>query len=150
MSASHSPLQLQRFIPYRLADLAHRLSQELSAIYAEPPFAISIAEWRVLAQLAEHPALTSKTLGRLTGMDKTKVSRAVQRLAERNLLVQQRDENDQRQRYLRLSESGQALYQQLAPHALDWERRRLAALDPQERQQLLALLDKLDQAEPRN
>lgn len=144
MSSAQSTLKLQHFIPYRLADLAHRLSQELSAIYAKAPFAITIPEWRILAQLAEHAPLTSKGLAERTGMDKTKISRAVQRLGERGLLIRERDSQDQRQAHLHLTEAGVALYEQLVPHALDWEQQRLGALDKQERAQLLALLDKLE------
>ncbi|MBY6186287.1 MarR family transcriptional regulator [Marinobacter hydrocarbonoclasticus] len=146
MSSAQPPLKLHEFIPYRLADLAHRLSQELSAIYGETPFAIDIAQWRVLAQLAEHAPLTSKALADLTNMDKAKISRAVARLSERALLVRERDSQDQRQSHLRLSPDGEALYRQLVPHALDWERSRLGALNDEERTQLLALLDKLDAA----
>lgn len=148
MNHAHPSLKLQHFIPYRLADLAHRLSQELSAIYAEAPFAITIAEWRVLAQLAEHAPLTSKALTERTGMDKTKISRAVQRLGERALLSRERDSRDQRQAHLHLTEAGLTLYQQLVPHALAWEQQRLGALNEAERRQLLALLDKLESASP--
>ncbi|MBY5992713.1 MarR family winged helix-turn-helix transcriptional regulator [Ferrimonas balearica] len=146
MAQDAPSLDLQQFMPYRLARLASHLSQELSQIYAQPPFEITIAEWRILAQLAQSGRLSSTALGRRTDMDKTKISRAVRLLHERGWLDKVRDKDDNRITHLSLSDSGRSLYQQLAPRALAWERQRLAVLSDAERSQLMALLDKLDDA----
>ncbi|HBO11386.1 MAG TPA: transcriptional regulator, partial [Halieaceae bacterium] len=48
-------LQLKQFLPYRLNDLAERVSRGLAQSYSRD-FDLTVAEWRVLATLAEHGA----------------------------------------------------------------------------------------------
>ena len=55
-------LRLQSFLPYRCANLAERISVALSRIYVDQ-FGVSIAEWRILATLAEHDQLRAQQIG---------------------------------------------------------------------------------------
>ena len=76
-------------------------------------------------------------------MDKVAVSRAVARLLERGLVERDTHGDDRRRSVLALSRSGQRIYDEIAPLALDLERRLLSRLDRDERAALDALLDKL-------
>ncbi|HEY7775198.1 MAG TPA: helix-turn-helix domain-containing protein, partial [Kineobactrum sp.] len=75
-------LQLERFLPYLVNNLADRISTGLSRIYADE-YGLSIPEWRVIANLAEHGVLNAKSIVTTTGMEKSKVSRAVKSLTDR-------------------------------------------------------------------
>lgn len=137
-------LMLNQFIPYRMVNLARRMSEDLSRIYGGEDYGVSIPEWRILARLAEDQCLNSRDLGLITQMDKSKVSRGVKQLDERGYLIKQKDPQDNRATYLSLSPQGLALYQELAPQALDWESRLISALDASEYRDLMRILEKLD------
>lgn len=137
-------VQLNQFVPYRMVHLAANISLALSKIYKQE-FDITIAEWRVLAQLAQQQKLYSKDIGEITSMDKSKVSRAVKALKSKDYLLRQTDTKDNRAAYLSLTAQGKRLYQKIVPKALQWERQLISVLDQSEQKKLMEILDKLDQ-----
>lgn len=136
-------LRLEHFLPYRLSNLAERISQCLSLIYSEQ-FDLTIAQWRVLAWLQQERTLSAKRICQLTAMDKAKVSRAVSQLAERKLIQRQRDKEDQRTLWLSLAPEGYALLREVIPRALDWEAAVVSSLTTTEYRDLLRLLAKVE------
>ena len=138
-----APMQLNQFVPYRMVHLASNISVALSKIYKQE-FDITIAEWRVLAQLAEQQTLYSKDIGEITSMDKSKVSRAVKALEGKGYLLRQTNKKDNRAAYLFLSTLGKVLFQKIAPKALLWERQLIKVLESSEHKDLMKILDKLD------
>ena len=136
-------LMLNQFIPYRMVNLAKKISDSCAEIYRED-FSLSMPEWRILARLAEQDHLNSRDVGEVTFMDKSKVSRAVKQLEEKGYLVREKDDHDNRASYLSLTILGRELYHDIAPRALDWEGRLIAALDTSEYRDLLRILEKLD------
>ncbi|MCB2026951.1 MAG: MarR family transcriptional regulator, partial [Ottowia sp.] len=83
-SAGRTDLRLGSFLPYVLNNLAERVSAGMAGIYADE-FELSIPEWRVLANLAEHGTLNARQIVEFTTMEKSKVSRAVNNLSRRGL-----------------------------------------------------------------
>ena len=142
-SANHRSLLLGQFMPYQMVNLAKRVSDACNAQFGEP-FGISIAEWRVLAQLGQHTQVTSRGLGDITFMDKSRVSRALKQLEDKGYLSRSADPEDNRASFLSLTEPGQQLYARLVPLALAWEAEFLSALDTTEYRDLLSILSKLD------
>lgn len=135
-------LALERFLPYRLSVLSNRLSNAIARSY-ETRFQLSVTEWRVIAVLGRFRGLCANEVAERTAMDKVAVSRAVARLLESGRLQRDLHENDRRRSVLELSEAGYAIYEAVAPIALSYERALLEALEPEERETLLKLLDKL-------
>ncbi len=142
--SSAQSLILNQFIPYRMVNLAKRISDNLSQIYSSEEYQVTIPEWRILARLAEDKRLNAKDIGRITQMDKSKVSRGVKQLDDKGYLIKEKDSQDNRVTYLSLSPSGLALYHELAPQALKWESRLIDALDTSEYRDLMRILEKLD------
>ena len=138
-------LSLPQFMPYRMVALAKKISDSLAKIYSEE-FDLSVAEWRILATLAEHPQENARTIAELTAMDKVKVSRAVKRLDEKSLLRKRVSQGDSRAQDLSLSAQGLKRYQSIAPSALAWEAKLLEALEPEERKEFMTCLEKLERA----
>lgn len=136
-------LDLTGFLPYRLNNLAERISNALSSIYARQ-FGINIAEWRVLAWLSFRRVLTAKEICGFTNMDKAKVSRAVHRLESRGLIRRAPAEEDQRRHHIRLTPEGIQLLESLIPAARAWDASLVEALTPEEYDQLFHLIDKLE------
>ncbi|MBF8222891.1 MULTISPECIES: MarR family winged helix-turn-helix transcriptional regulator [Halomonadaceae] len=136
-------LDLNQFLPYRLNSLADRISQALARIYEER-FGIKVAEWRILAWLSHCDTLTAKKVGQYTGMDKARISRAIQALENRGLIHRTPSAEDQRVHFLHLTAEGQALLDELIPLAHDWEAELVSTLSTGEYRDLLHLMGKLD------
>ncbi|MFY9769678.1 MAG: MarR family winged helix-turn-helix transcriptional regulator [Xanthobacteraceae bacterium] len=127
-----APLKLEQFLPYQLNVVAALVSEALSRVYARR-YRIGIPEWRVLVTLGQFGVMTGKAFGTHTHMHKTKVSRAVAFLEKRKLLARRINRADMRESFLSLTAAGRAIYQELAPHALDFARRLTEILTPGDR-----------------
>jgi DNA-binding MarR family transcriptional regulator len=130
--ASAAPLKLDEFLPYRLNVVANLVSQALSRIYVDR-YGIDVPEWRILVTLGEFETMTAKAIGAHSHMHKTKVSRAVSELERRKLLVRRENRADRREAFLSLTPAGRAIYEELAPGALDFARRLFETVDPADR-----------------
>src|SRR5262245_13358984 len=119
--AQSRPLQLENFLPHRLNVLSSLVSQALTRVYGQ--YGISIPEWRVLVSLGQFGVMTGKAIGARTHMHKTKVSRAVAQLERRKYLTRRANRNDLREAFLSLTPAGRAVYDELAPRALEFTER---------------------------
>jgi DNA-binding MarR family transcriptional regulator len=127
--AEQAPLKLEQFLPYQLNVVASLTSQALSSVYARR-YGIGVPEWRVLVTLGQFGVMTGKAIGAHTHMHKTKVSRAVACLEKRKLIGRRANRADMREAFLSLTPAGQAMYQELAPHALEFAVRLTEILTP--------------------
>jgi len=125
-------LKLEQFLPYQLNVVAALVSEALSRVYPRR-YRIGIPEWRVLVTLGQFGVMTGKAIGAHTHMHKTKVSRAVALLEKRKLLARRINRADMRESFLSLTAAGRAIYEELAPHALDFARRLIEILTPGDR-----------------
>lgn len=141
-SAPHAVLELERFLPYRLSVLSNRISQTIADTYVTR-FGLAVTEWRVIAVLGRYPELSAGQVAERTAMDKVAVSRAVAKLLARGLLQRDTHGNDRRRSVLALSAAGYGIYDEIAPMALECERRLLAHLGAEDRAALDALIERL-------
>src|SRR5262249_61077569 len=77
--------------------------------------------------------MTGKQVGRPTHRHKPKVSGAVAQLETRRLLVRRTNRADLRESLLSLPPAGRAIYEDLAPSALDFAKRLFEVVDPADR-----------------
>ena len=136
-------VELENFIPYRLAVLSNFVSSSIATIYSER-FNISIMEWRVIAVLGNYQPLSANEICECTNMDKVQVSRAVSSLTKSGRILRKTDKNDRRKSQLRLSAKGMKVYQQIVPLALERERQLLASFNNREINEFDSLLRKLE------
>ena len=135
-------IDLDRFLPYRLSVLTNVVSSTIAEAY-QRRFGLSIPEWRVLAVLARHPGVSAAEVARLTRMDAVAVSRAVARLIAAGRLRRTIARDDRRRSVLAMTATGTAVYREVAPLALGYERELLATLGAAERAALDRVLDAL-------
>jgi DNA-binding MarR family transcriptional regulator len=138
-------LHLDRFLPYLLSVTSNRVSERIARTYAAL-FGLSIPEWRLVAVIAEAEPITQAEIGERTRMDKVTVSRAAIALSERGLLERSPNAADRRSHHLALSAAGRSLYEQVAPKALELERRIFARFSRAELEQLTQMLRRIDAA----
>jgi len=98
---------------HRLNVTARRVAQIFARRYAAECH-LNTAEWRVLAVIAAHGAMSPSQVGVAAEMDKVKVSRAVATLVQRNLVRQVTDSRDGRMRVLTLTRKGITSYSEAA------------------------------------
>jgi DNA-binding MarR family transcriptional regulator len=145
-TAEHAPLQLERFLPYRLSILSNTISQAIADDY-QRRYDISVTEWRVMAVLARFDGLSAREVAERTAMDKVAVSRALARLVEAGRVSRVTHDDDKRRSVLGLTEAGWTMHDEVAPMARAREREVLAKLDAEERAWLNRILDKLQPIE---
>jgi DNA-binding MarR family transcriptional regulator len=143
-----APLKLEEFLPYRLNVVASLVSQALSRIYADR-YSIGVPEWRVLVTLGQFGMMTGKAVGSHSHMHKTKVSRAAALLEKRKLVARKANRADLRESFLSLTPAGRAIYEDLAPTALDFAHRLSEVIEPADRAAFQRAIDRLTERSAR-
>lgn len=138
-------LDLEDFLPYRLSVVSNLVSQGIATTY-QNSHDLTVTEWRIIAVLGRFPGIAAAAVVERTAMDKVAVSRAVRRLLERALIERCANDSDRRCLDLYLSDKGRKIYDQVAPAALEFERRLLEALSNDEQAALEKMLEKLGHA----
>lgn len=137
--------QLDEFLPYRLSTASNAVSGVIANEYKHR-FGLKIPEWRVMAVLGDRGALMQRDLVEATLMDKVTVNRATKALVERGLLTRNPNSADGRSHLLALTATGRELFEQIMPTAQAIERRVMAVLSAEDREQLSALLVRVRQS----
>ena len=135
-------LDLGHFIPHRLVVLAQSMNRVL-AHRCECACGLTTSEWRLLAILARHGALSANTVASLADMDKVRVSRAVSRSVSAGLVRRAIDRSDRRRSVLTLTADGWAMHDRIVPALLELESEMLADLEDREIDTLQGLAGRL-------
>ena len=138
-------LLLDDFLPYRLSIASNRVSDAIASTYRSL-FGLRIPEWRLVAVIAESEGITQQALCVATRMDKVTVSRGAIALVDRGLVERRANAGDQRSHLLRLTASGRALYDEVAPKALLIEQEIFASFSEQEIEMLRDMLARVQAA----
>lgn len=138
-------LKLDNFLPYRLSITSNAVSDAIAGTY-RALFGLRISEWRLIAVLAEDGAMSQQALCGRTRMDKVTVSRAAIALVDRGVVARAANPDDQRSHLLTLTPDGWALYEQIAPKALELQQRIFADIDSEELERFHAMLERLEAA----
>ena len=135
-------LDLGGYVPGLLTFLANKLSRGASALYRRH-FGVGIIEWRIVSMLAIEPWIPASRVCQVIGLDKGPVSRSLALLEKRGLVEMRADGQDARRRLAALTQAGHALHDRIIAVALERERRLLSCLSPDQRAELVALLNLL-------
>ncbi len=142
-SSASRILRLQNYLPYRLSVAANAVSRLIARAY-EVQFGLKIPQWRLIAVLASEGPLTQQSLCGRTVMDKVTVMRAAQGLVRRGLVRRLPNREDRRSHRLALTRSGQRVYRQIVPLALEHEAYLLQGVDKRDVTRLDQLLRRLE------
>lgn len=118
---------LDQFLPYLINVAAGRLSRDFATRYRER-FGISIPEWRVVAHLSQSGAVSVREVHERVEMDKSKVSRAAQRLEAAGYVMKRVNPDDRRLVELSLTPAGHEMMTELARVADAYQAELLARL----------------------
>ena len=130
---------LDLFLPYLLNQAAEATSAAFQVHY-RTEYGMTRTQWRVMANLGKHGAMTAVEICRRTFIDKTKVSRAVLALESSGMLARGVVANDRRQESLTLTQAGQDAFAVLGHRALAFDRALQDRLGAQQATALAAML----------
>lgn len=127
---------------YRLARLIG-VAGSMVIRLCEGRFGITRREWRLIAVLASRGELGSSQLAEHAQLDRARTSKTIGSLVEKRLVSRVARAGDRRQVLLGLTESGQALYEELFPLVTQINAELMEALDKEDAARLDAFLDRL-------
>lgn len=139
-AASPVDFDLESFFPYLVRTYYQAVSTSVTSVYA-PLYGLTVQEWRTMAVLGSHRALSAGEIVERSSMDKVAVSRAIKRLRAAGLLKRDIDGDDRRRAVLRLTDRGTEIFGTLVPLVLELEEKLLQGLSQEERATLFRLME---------
>lgn len=100
-------------------------------------------QFSLLSLLADNPGISQKAVSAVTGVDTSTMSPALESLARRGLIIRARAAHDRRSYALSLSPAGEEMLAAMRGQVERQERVMDEALEPGERQHLLAMLKRI-------
>ncbi|MEH6444611.1 MAG: MarR family transcriptional regulator [Oceanospirillaceae bacterium] len=135
-------LTLEGFFPYKLSVSSNKISGLFADIYQDK-FALSITQWRIMAILGEYPDSSADDVSNKTHIEKSILSRAINKLLQRNLIQRAFSETDKRRSMLSLTSTGIDVYNEIVPLSYEYEKQLLTCFNATEKAQFNTLLEKL-------
>ena len=132
---------LQHSIPYLLARAGIKTSQSFNTEIKQ--FGLTLNEWRVGATLRQQPHQRLSEVAEHTSIDASTLSRIVDAMVQRKLVIRERGADDARAVALRLSHEGESVIDKVIPLAQLYERVTLAGVSPDEIQLLRNVLTRI-------
>lgn len=146
MAVYEGPFKIDNHIPYRLAQtqlVVHRAV----ATDAHPDLLeierFTQRDIRVLGMIGQHASISPSMLAERTGLDRATVTRSLALLAEKKMIVRMQNAQDGRGKYVSLSKLGAKYCETLFPIMQDYGAYLEQALDTEEKETLLRLLEKV-------
>jgi DNA-binding MarR family transcriptional regulator len=132
---------LQESIPYLLARAGIRTGQAFSLELKQHK--LTLNEWRVCATLRHQPSQRIGEVAQHTSIDASTLSRLIDAMIKRKLVVRERDSVDARARSLHLTPKGEEVVDRVIPLAQLYERVALAGMSRDEAQALRGFLARI-------
>ena len=139
-----SIMSLERMLAFAGHQI-RRSHQIAVALFAEEagPFEITPVQYAALTAIAEAPDCDATRLAAVVALDRSTVGNVLERLEGRALNSRAHRQHDKRTKGLRLTATGRALLDDIAPSIARSQERFIEVLSPDEQQQLCRLLSKL-------
>jgi DNA-binding MarR family transcriptional regulator len=118
-------------LPLRLVLVAKLIDRYVDRLLAEKAD-LSIAEWRVVAQLSYLQHGTVRAMARQGSVDPAEVSRASASLEKRGFVQREDNESDKRSQQFSLTKEGKAHFMKFLPHWQKFSETLLAGLSAQD------------------
>lgn len=131
MALRETSFDLESFFPYKVRVFYRAVSERVASVYKDA-YGLSVQEWRIMAVLGSTDGMTATDIVKRSSMDKVVISRALQRMKDRDLITQVAHPSDGRQVVLSLSDEGTRIFKDLVPKVRHVEEGILKDLSPDE------------------
>ena len=140
--SQYRDFRYEDFIPAKVQSLSAAITQlvskELEAVHS-----LTLNEWRILAHIAAVEGATAQSVADTSGVDKGWVSRSLNALLDRGLVVRSTDRNDRRKRPLELTDTGVATFEKAAGDIRSLQNRLLDAFSAEDHEAFVRLMTRL-------
>ncbi len=109
---------------------------------------ITVDQWLLIENLYKHKKITHNELAKLTSKDITTVSRIIELLVKKELVVREGSPQDRRKVYLQLTVKGVEKYKDVRPLVLDMRKTGWTGLTEHDYTELTRILDAIYQNIP--
>ncbi len=133
---------LKFYLPNLLNQASEVIGNEFQNI-CKKQYGLLRTDWTVLLHLGTLGRMSAKEICERSNTHKTKISRSVSRLEDRDFLTRERSEQDRRWEFLELTTTGKTLFNDLQIHAAAYEDKVLSRLTSAEGKTLRETLQKL-------
>jgi DNA-binding MarR family transcriptional regulator len=137
-----SKWEIKDFLTFRINLLYRLLDRQLKKMLAEH-HDLSIAEWRVLGQLATNSPTTVRGISARTYMAKSQISRAAAALVHTGYALRSKDSDDERSAVFAITKSGKKKYEIVMRMNRERQRCLIAQLEPNERRVMFDAVGRL-------
>ncbi len=124
-------------------DVLARLLDRESKQLLDTEFGISLVEWRILSALSVRGGMTIGDLAKMSGFDKSQISRAATLLENAGSIGRVDSPSDGRSAIIDLTDDGRDRYDRMIPVVRERNRRLLSLFAPAEREQAYRMIDTL-------
>lgn len=109
-----APIPIEKFVTYGLLRLTNRLNRQSMRLLDETA-GLGLPEWRCMAMIGVSPRISLNEIADRTGMDRGLISRAVRSLADKGLLLAERDRTDRRLVRAAFTARGRQIHRLVSP-----------------------------------
>jgi DNA-binding MarR family transcriptional regulator len=138
------PATVDDLLNYRLSCLLASSGAMVTRL-CEGRYGITRREWRLIAILAAHGAMSPSDLASRAHLERARTSRHISDLVAKKLLARSTLQEDRRRARVELNERGRKLYDELFPQSVQFNNRVLAALSSSELAAFDAALKRLSE-----
>lgn len=136
-----APFEIESHVFYLFTQILGR--RNLALAEKLKPLGISVPQWRILAVLQERAGCTMNELAGVTTIDRTTLTRAVDRMAETGLVARRGDAQDRRSVRLSLTAAGKDAFRRVLPRVLEQNERAMRGFSAAERAGFRAQLHRM-------
>lgn len=137
-----NPTSLDDNIIYQIAEFDKRFSERLNEVFKAASHDVTGEQFTVLVVLWYEDGIPQKELANRIGRDKTTISRLVDNMIKRQLIVRAKGE-DRRVRLIKLTEKGRSLQHQLVGLSGTMYTETMAGVDQQDLDVVLRVLNQM-------
>ena len=138
------PSDLKTHIGFWLRFVSNHVSQAFARKLLDS--GVTVAEWVILREMFDTPTTSPSALAESTGLTRGAISKLIERLVQKHLVTREEGPTDRRTQTIALSPAGRRIVPQLAAIADQNDAQFFATLSPKQREDLVATLKKLVQA----
>ena len=107
------PTSLSDNIPYLIGDIEHRVYQQLTGIFRENQVKATLEQFTALSILWYDDGLKQQEIAERLNRDKTTITRMINNMVRKNMVVKVPDKSDHRAFLIYLTHLGRQLQEQL-------------------------------------
>lgn len=134
-------LDLDDYLPYLLNRAGAKIADAFGKVTRQ--HGISLQMWRVLAALNQQDGQSVGGLAATTSIETSTLSRLLDQMQRKRLLLRQRDSDDQRSVTIHRTQAALAITEKLIPVALAYETQALVGLDQRQAKAIKTMLRRL-------